>query len=412
MMRVVAALLALWVLGPRAAAEPSDIVIREAKRRFQRANQLYQDGRYSDALHLYQAAYDLVPSADILFNIALTKEKVSDFEGCSVDLAQYLRESDDIARKQQAQRRLEACRAKALVPVKVSSLPASAAIFVGEGESRVLKGRTPTRLELLPGAYLLTIEAPGYVPQTQRLTVEVGVHPDVDFTLDKLSTLHIEADVSNADIEIDGKPEGTTPLQREIKPGVHTLRIAKAGHRPVTREVRIHPGDQLSLDVALPLLPRLIALTSARPVRAEVAIDGMAMGVLPLERALPSGRHHVEVTSLGHLTYAGDLFVPDDRDLTLRVMLTPHRSRLSHAVFWSIEALAAAAALIGVGFGAQALVDQSAFDEKPTVPLQEAGRLHAAIADGALISAAVLALGGGIYYLATMPRRSRVEAVR
>jgi hypothetical protein len=413
--------LALWLIllaqvASAAPKAPSDEVVNEARRRFQRANQLYQDGRYTDALHLYQAAYDLVPSPDILFNLGLVKEKVFDYEGCSLALRDYLRQGDS-AHREQAETRLEQCRARTLIPLRVSSLPTSASVSVGEGSQRTSHGRTPTRLDLRPGTYTVTVEAPGFVPQSQTVTLEEGVHPDIDFTLEKLSTLRIEADVSGATIFVDDEPQGESPVQREIKAGLHRVRVEKEGYRSVTREMSVHAGDQLSLVLSLPALPRerRLALGLAhdgRGTAARVELDGAELGTTPLERTVAAGQHRLQIERAGSVTFDRDLMVPDDRDLRLRVHLQPRRTRAQQATFWTLQSIASAAATAGVVFGALALVDHANFDAHPSLALGQAGQDKATACNVLFGVSAAIGIAGAIYYLVTWPRSAHLEVVR
>ncbi len=414
-MRRALALLSL-VVGQVAAAappapRPNPELVREAKRRFQHANGLYQDGRYADALHLYQAAYDLVPSPDILFNIGLSKEKVFDYEGCSLTFRQYLAESRDEGRTAQAKERLERCREQTLIPVKVSSLPPSAAVYVGSGEARRPSGRTPARLDLKPGTYEISVESPGYLAQTQTVVVEEGVHPDIDFSLEKLSTLRIEADVAGAEIEIDDQHEGTAPLTREIKAGLYRVLVHKAGFAPVKREVRVAAGNQVSLVISLTALERQrqLDVQVQPPLPAKVLLDGVALGTAPVERRVTTGPHRLEVTSAGRLPFTGELPAGDDGDVRLRVHLTARRTRAQRALFWTLQSIASAGAASGLVFGILALRDQSSFNAQPSVAVRDQGRSYAVACDASFIASAVVGVAGAIYYLVTWPRSSRAE---
>jgi hypothetical protein len=350
-----------------------------------------------------------VPSPDILFNLALTKEKVFDYEGCALAFRRYL---DETAVKQpnpQAAERLEHCRAQALIPVKVSSMPPSAAVVLDDGKARQQRGRTPTQLTLPPGRYAVTVSVPGYIAQTQELEVREGVHPEVDFTLEKLSTLHIEADVAGAEVQIDDKPAGITPVQRELQAGLYSVRVAKPGFRAVTRQVRVNAGDQVSLMLSLPALPREreLEVRVEPPLPSQVAIDGHAAGAAPLAQRLVAGAHRLEVQSAAHLPYVGDVQVPEDRDLLLRVHLTPRRTRAARVIFWSLEGVASALAAGGVVFGALALADQASFDAHPSVALHDRGHAEALTSDILFGASALVGVGTAIWYLATWPRPSR-----
>jgi hypothetical protein len=403
--------LAASVAPAAAADEANGVRLQEAKRRFQRANSLYRDGRYEDALHLYQAAYDLVPSSDILFNLALTKEKVFDYEGCALAFRRYIDETRGGQPNPQVAERLERCRAQALIPIKISSMPPSAAIVLDDGKASQQRGRTPTRLDLPPGHYSVSVTAPGYVPQKQEVVVEEGVHPEIDFTLEKLSTLHIEADVAGADVQIDDHSVGVTPVGRELEAGVYHVQVSRAGYRTANREVRVNAGDQVSLMVSLPPVPREreVAIRLDKPLPSTVSIDGREVGAPPLDQRLNAGTHRLVVRSPAHLDYTGDVQVPDDRDLVLSVHLTPRRTRTQRAIFWSLESVASAAATTGVVFGSLALSDQATFDRHPSVALHDRGRTEALSSDVLFGLSGVIGVAGAIYYLVTWPRASRGE---
>jgi hypothetical protein len=407
---VAVVMLALATAAPAAAAdnEANGARLQEAKRRFQRANGLYRDGRYEDALHLYQAAYDLVPSPDILFNLALTKEKVFDYEGCALAFRRYLDETR-AGPDSQAANRLGHCRAQALIPVRVSSMPPSAAVVLDDGKASQQRGRTPTRVDLPPGHYTIAVSAPGYVTQKQEVSVAEGVHPEIDFTLEKLSTLHIEADVTGAEVQIDDRAVGVTPVGRELEAGMYRVQVSKPGYLTSTRQVRVNAGDQVSLMLSLPPLPREreVAIRIDQPLSSTVSIDGREVGTPPLQEKLKTGFHRVVVRSPAHVDYTGEVEVPDDRDLLVTVHLTGRRTRTQRALFWSLESLASAAAAGGLVFGSLALADQSTFDRHPSVALHDRGRTETLSSDLLFGASALVGIAGAIYYLVTRPHASR-----
>jgi hypothetical protein len=410
-MKPIAFTFAFALTASLAIAAPQKEAVQEATRRFERANQRYAEGHYEEALHLYQAAYDLVPSPDILFNIGITKEKLFDYEGCALALRQYLKDASAAARKDQAGERLAQCHARAQVPVKITSMPASAAIRVGlAGQPMALRGRTPQRLDLQPGTYQFEVGTPGYLSQTQEVTVEEGVHPELDFALEKLSAIHIEADVGGAEVLIDEQPAGVAPLEREVKAGVYRVRLAHVGYRSVEREVKVQPGDQVKLVVSLPPLPRerRLVLDTDRNLAAIVSLDGERLGTAPLDARVLAGAHRLDVVAPGHLPYSADLRIADERDLFLKIHLERGRTRTQNAIFGTLLGAAGALAIVGGAFGILALENQSSFDAHPTLALRDQALSNANACDALLGVAAGVALGGVIYYVATLPRKSKV----
>jgi len=401
------------LMGHAAYAEPSGKVLAEAQRRFSKGNRLYQDGHYEQALRLYIAAYELLPSPDILFNIGLAREKVLDYEGCALSLQQYLEDTapadTSSTARQRATKRLEGCLARAEIPVKVSSIPPGAAIVLGEGESAVFRGRTPSEFKLAPGTYQVAVELPGYVPLSQKIKVEVGVRRQVDFPLEKLSSLGIEADVSGAWVSIDDGKAEPAPHRAELRAGRYRVSVFKEGHHEVKREVRIEPGDRSTLMVTLPPKPVLRTLSLRSEPPGAVTIDGEPAGQTPLTHKAKAGDHDLSVTAPGRVPFSGSIALQEDRDLALVVRLPPVRTRGNRAVFWSLIGGAGATATAGALYGLLALGDESDYGDTPTLDLADRGSSRARRADYLFATAAVLVGGAILYRILTRPSASRAE---
>jgi len=402
-----AALLGLVLGAPRLHADTREMA--EARRRLAQGNSLYKGGRYEDALRLYLAAYELVPSPDILFNIGLAREKTLDYEKCALVFRQYLQDGTDAQLKERARERADKCRARARLHVKISSIPPGAAIQLVEANlPPSFRGRTPSTLELAPGEYLIRVELPGYLPLEQRASIDVGGRAEVDFPLEKLSTLLIEADVSGARVRLDDGAFEAAPLRRELRAGIYRVRVEKPGHRAIDREVRLEPGEQSTLMITLPPVPALRTLAIRARTSAEVTVDGRRVGGDPAAPRLAPGLHHVEVDATGHLPYRADVVVPD-RDAVLEVTLARRRSPVNRAVFWSLLAASGASATGAVLYGLRALSDRDAYGERPTLMLAATGDRHALTADVLWGTAITSALAAAAYHYLTTPGRSAGE---
>jgi hypothetical protein len=415
-MRSLTALTMVLVLlaGQVAHAAPTREEIAEAQRRFARANKLYRDGRYQEALLLYEAAYGLVPSPDVLFNIGLTRAKVLDFVGCTLAFQEYLQGPVSAEERALAQAHLDTCRARSLVVVKVSSIPQGASITVRHGETTAFHGRTPGRLELAPGSYSVTLELPGYVTQTQALTAEVDGRGEraLDFVLEKLSSLRIEADVAGAMVRIDDAPQEPAPLERELPAGKYTVVVSKPGHRDVKKEVRVDAGKQVELSIALPALPRVEDLLVVSEAGALVAVDGGAPRAAPLRLQLTAGVHQLAVDAPGFVPYRGSLTLSGSGATRVRVRLAPPRSPASRITSWSLLGLSGASLIAGGTLGVMSLRDQAAYDDAPSPALRETGMDRARSADVLMLGGLVLLVAAGAYYLWTAPPAPRVEVQR
>ena len=410
-----------WVLvvvasSATAHAQKGEAGIKaEAERRNRKANELYNGGRFEEALRLYQAAYDLHPEPRFLFNIGLAREKTFDYEGCLLAIEEFLEKgqpNEDVKKK--AQERLDACRERTTIPVRFTSAPTNSAVFLGEGDARSLKGRTPQELALAPGTYVVTMELSGYVPKKDTITVEPGKRPQVDFVLDKLSSLRIEVDPAGARVKIDDLAWEAAPVTREVLPGTHQVQVEKEGHERSVREVKVEPGQEVSLVLSLRQEMRarnLTLRTRAAIAGARVKIDGKLGGTPPLRRQIAPGSHRLEIDAPGHIPFQDDITVPEDRDLQLLVHLEAQRSRRNRIVTGVILGGAIMAAVTGGIYGLLSLQDQSDFDSDPDPTLRDEGETHAERADIAFATSAVLAGSAVLWWWLTTPEQSKVEVV-
>ncbi|MEO6777733.1 MAG: tetratricopeptide repeat protein [Kofleriaceae bacterium] len=88
---VLAGLCLLWV----APAHAEDRATRTAQKHFERAQKLYNLGKFDQALDEYEAAYDAKPLADFLFNIAQCYRNLEDFDRAIFSFKKYLEEKPE-----------------------------------------------------------------------------------------------------------------------------------------------------------------------------------------------------------------------------------------------------------------------------------------------------------------------------
>ena len=73
-------------------------------------------------------------------------------------------------------------------------------------------------------------------------------------------TLRIESSPKAADVTLNGRKIGETPLVAEVKAGTHRVTVAKKGFRPYKRTFQLSDGDRLNVNAALynPLAARFL----------------------------------------------------------------------------------------------------------------------------------------------------------
>ncbi len=74
--------------------------------------------------------------------------------------------------------------------------------------------------------------------------------------------LFVRADQDDAEVLIDGRNVGMTPLELELKPGSYKVRVRREGYLDWNGQVDLRAGDESTLSA---LLPRKKTPVAARP---------------------------------------------------------------------------------------------------------------------------------------------------
>lgn len=108
-------------------------------------------------------------------------------------------------------------------------------------------------------------------------------------------TLALEVEPATAEVSIDRKERGQTPLSVSLKPGNHLLEITAEGYRTEYRTIKIVEGETYSLSVDMQKINGLV-LVRSEPNGAEVTIDGVTYGKTPcLISDLPIGTYQADL---------------------------------------------------------------------------------------------------------------------
>ncbi|TMA10722.1 MAG: PEGA domain-containing protein, partial [Deltaproteobacteria bacterium] len=121
-------------------------------------------------------------------------------------------------------------------------------------------GRSPLTAEVQPGEHQLEVAADGYKTVAQQVTVDAGQGLSVRIPLQRAVSqepplIAVSSDPSGAQIFLDQKLVGATPLKIRTTPGPHEVRLSLEGYVPrVTRPVLPNDRD-FELRVAVVLTP-------------------------------------------------------------------------------------------------------------------------------------------------------------
>lgn len=160
-----------------------------------------------------------------------------------------------------------------------------------------LKGKAGQLISNLPYAkYALRVSADRYLPYEDSVEIE---------GMDREQTLEVKlipgwADVAivstppAADVYVDDKLIGQTPVTAEIMQGAHNLRVKRSRYKAWQDDIKVTANRAMTIDDILLEPADAVVMLETRPAGAGVTIDGQYSGLTPLEAALSPGKE-VEV---------------------------------------------------------------------------------------------------------------------
>ncbi len=144
------------------------------------------------------------------------------------------------------------------------------------------------------------------------------------------ATLAVASEPRGADVYLDGRYEGTTPLRLEAQPGNRTLRIELDGYRTWEETLRLSPGESRRVDARLEQVPRTGTLRfESSPSGADVYVEGRFLGTTPIgAREFSPGRYDVTFERDGYRSETVRPTVRAGQSETVRATLRPVLGRL------------------------------------------------------------------------------------
>jgi formylglycine-generating enzyme required for sulfatase activity len=200
--------------------------------------------------------------------------------------------------------------------------------------------RIGERYLLRPGTYTLHASLACHRELIQRFEVDANAPPDIRLAFQKLpGRLRVQAlrsgpameAIQGAEVLIDGRPVGTTPLDSlEVSPGRRHLEIRSERHLPAVAEVEVEGCDRLQ-ELTLALAPNWSGVRfSSVPAGAGVKVDGRMLGQTPVELELAAGSHEVEISADRHKPWRERIEVKAGQPMMLpEVRLEPADGRLA-----------------------------------------------------------------------------------
>src|SRR6266850_97791 len=181
-------------------------------------------------------------------------------------------------------------------------------------------GKTPLTVRLLPGRHTLSITSVDGRTTEQQIDLKPGKKMDLPVDLPRQAggpaTLSVTSDPLEANVLVDGKERGRTPLIVALPPGKHEVVLHKEGRRDVATEIDMPAEQDLSirLDLAVAVRSGSRLTVTSTPVGASVTLDGGDVGVTPWSAETRPGKHKVSINAVGYVKDERLVQIQMDRD--------------------------------------------------------------------------------------------------
>lgn len=228
----------------------------EAADHYKKGVGLFKEGDFGAALAEFRAAYQAVPSFEVLYNIGLIERRLFKYGQAVRTLNRYLEEG---GKKVPADRResvsSELSQIRTLtskVTVKVEGAPAT--VFV-DGEE---VGKSPLAEPILlgPGKHVIRGVREGDPDSEQAFELASGGALEVVLSFKPKAPqgpveISIETDPKDAVLMLDGKLAGLSPTKVELPPGTHELIVELDGYQSTRTDVVVEPGKPRTVKLKL-----------------------------------------------------------------------------------------------------------------------------------------------------------------
>ncbi len=131
--------------------------------------------------------------------------------------------------------------ARTRIWVKVPHGTKGATLFI---DDRDLGTLPVPKLDLPAGDHLVVVKRPGFLDFTRQISLPAGQTLEVPVTFEPSpGTLSVFADVEGAQVTINGRSIGTTPVSGLVlPPGPQELRVTREGYQDVVLRLTVHAG--------------------------------------------------------------------------------------------------------------------------------------------------------------------------
>jgi formylglycine-generating enzyme required for sulfatase activity len=213
-----------------------------------------------------------------------------------------------------------------LLPGRLTVATGALSGAVVELDSRVI-GTTPlTDYEVEVGDHSLVVRADRHQVHTQQIRIEApGERRRIDLQLiPAWASIGFRSSPSGAEVVVDGRGIGLTPLDAELGAGPHRVTVRKPGFKPSSRRFTVVANTPEDLPVfELEPADARVRVESS-PTGATVTVGQQFAGQTPLEVTVPPDREHViRLAKAGYEPVTERVLLPPEGSRRLEITLPP-----------------------------------------------------------------------------------------
>ncbi len=174
-------------------------------------------------------------------------------------------------------------------------------------------GQTPLKIALDNGTYNLRVELSGYRQFQTTLSVQGDMSVPVNLERDTVNLTIQATGLVGAQVFVDGKSVGSTPVTTAVEPGNRRVRVTFPGY--INYETSLSITGPMTVNADLMRVKSTLGVT-ANVNGAAVFINNSPAGQIPFKTSLENGTYNVRVELFGYKSFQttvnlqGDINIP------------------------------------------------------------------------------------------------------
>ena len=175
---------------------------------------------------------------------------------------------------------------EALANLTLATIPIGATVYI----DGIKLGLTPTNLgEVKAGKHSLRFTKSGYIDKETDITIEPGESKVVTVDLERLNIIEVTSKPKGAEIYINDKLEGNTPVKVTLRSGTYSFRLESENYDVLEESVRIYRDWKYKLT----LLKLIQVEFKSDPIGAGIYMNNKYVGTTDTTATVAEGKYSV-----------------------------------------------------------------------------------------------------------------------